>query len=341
MSARARLVPAVVLLAACAAAGPAVAQNKTGTSLGQFLQIEPGARIAAMGNAGATLGDGLQAVYFNPAAIGLLETFDVDFTHAEWFAGIAYDHIAAGMPLGKWGRGYTSITSLNSGEIDVRTVDQPLGTGERYTVSDLALALGWGFEVTDRVAAGVQVNVLQERIWHSTASTFTFNIGTLYRAAPNGLRIGASLTNFGTDASFTGRDLAITYDNDPNRTGDNGTLPGDRSTGDYPVPMMFRLGASMPYRFGNDWKALVACDAAHPSDDSESLSLGGELQYRNLVALRGGYQNLFLEDAEMGLTLGAGFRGRLESVNYRLDYGWADQGRLEGTHRITLGVTFQ
>ena len=328
-------------LAALAAAAPASAQTKTGTSFGQFVLIEPGARIAAMGNAGATLGDGLQSVYYNPAAIGLLEAVGIDFSHAEWFAGINYDHVATGVPLGKWGRGYLGITSLNSGEIDVRTVEMPLGTGERFTVADLSAGLGWGFMVTDRVAAGVQVNYLQEKIWHSTASTFTFSFGTLYRASPNGLRLGASLSHFGTDAGFEGRDLAITYDEDPNRTGDNNTLPGDRSTGEYPVPMLFRVGVSMPYRFGMGWKALLAADAAHPSDDGESLSLGGEIEYRDLVALRAGYQSLFLEDSELGFTLGAGFRGRLETVNYRLDYGWADQGRLEGTHRITMGVTFR
>ena len=340
MNPRAHATVRIALLAALAAT-PAAAQTKTGTSFGQFMLIEPGARIAAMGNAGATLGDGLQAVYYNPAAVGQLEAVGVDFSHASWIAGITFDHIATGVPLGKWGNGYLSVTSLNSGEIDVRTVEKPFGTGERYTVSDLAAGLGWGFLVTDRVALGVQINYLQEKIWHSTASTFTFNLGTLYRASPNGLRLAASVSNFGTDARFEGRDLAITYDNDPNRTGDNGTLPGDRATGEYPVPMLFRFGVGMPYRFGPGWTALFACDAAHPSDDPESVSLGGEMEYRQQVAVRAGYQSLFMEDAEMGLTLGAGFRGRTSSFDYRLDYGWADQGRLEGTHRVTLGVTFR
>src|SRR4030095_10510064 len=112
--------------------------------------------------------------------------------------GIRFEHVAGGFPLGKWGAGYASVTSLNSGEIDVRTVEQPLGTGERYTVSDISLGLRWGFPVPHRVAAGVQANFLQETVWHSSASTFTFSFGTLYRSSPNGLRIGASLSNFGT-----------------------------------------------------------------------------------------------------------------------------------------------
>ena len=59
------------------------------------------------------------------------------------------------------------MTALNSGDIDVRTVDQPLGTGERYTVSNVALGLGYGRQITSRFAAGLQVNYVTERIWHT------------------------------------------------------------------------------------------------------------------------------------------------------------------------------
>ena len=36
-------------------AGQNFAQSKTGTTIGQFLKIEPSARVAALGNAGASL----------------------------------------------------------------------------------------------------------------------------------------------------------------------------------------------------------------------------------------------------------------------------------------------
>ncbi|TMQ73514.1 MAG: hypothetical protein E6K81_04295 [Candidatus Eisenbacteria bacterium] len=61
------LLAAVLALALSAA--PARAQSKTGTAMGQFLLIEPNARVAGMGNAGVALADGLDGVYYNPAAI--------------------------------------------------------------------------------------------------------------------------------------------------------------------------------------------------------------------------------------------------------------------------------
>ena len=45
-------------------------QSKTGTAVGEFTLIEPSARIAALGNAGVAINEGLQSVYYNPAAIG-------------------------------------------------------------------------------------------------------------------------------------------------------------------------------------------------------------------------------------------------------------------------------
>ena len=318
----------------------ALAQTNTGTSIGQFLLIDPGARHAAMGNAGVSTSDGIQSVYYNPAAIGFLPRWEVTFTHAAWFADITYDHAAVTFPLGKLGNGYMSVTALGSGEMDVRTVEQPLGTGERFTVGNVALGVGYGLPLTDRVSAGVQVNLIQERIWHSTAGTATVSLGTLYQAAESGLRIGASLSNFGTRTHYDGRDLRIIYDNDPNRVGDNNTLPGVRFVDSYPVPQLFRVGLAMPWRLGAGQQINFALDARHPSDNVESVSLGGEYAYRNLLALRLGYRDLFLEDAEGGLTAGAGTTGRLDTVGYKIDYAWAYHGRLGSANRITLGLTF-
>ncbi len=336
----ARTTWAIVLGAALALPSQAGAQSKTGTTLGQFLLIEPSARIAALGNAGGAIESGLEGAYYNPAAAGRIERRALEFAHIDWFAGIRYDYVAAALPLGSWGTGFASVTSLNSGEIDVRTVSQPLGTGERFSVSDMAIGLGFGRAVTERFSAGVQFKYLQETVWHSTASTLTFDVGTIYRIRPGGLHIGSSLSNFGTAAGYSGRDLRITYDGDPTRNGDNGTLPGERFVQDYPVPILFRVGVGVPWRPSPEWVVWTVAEAIHPNDNTESVSAGLEATFRDLVAVRAGYQSLFKEDSEEGLTLGTGLKGRLESWDYRIDYAWADHGRLGGVHRLALGLLY-
>ncbi len=316
------------------------AQNKTGTTIGQFLLIEPSARLSGMGNAGVTVSDEILSAYYNPAAIGHQTGYGAQFTHSAWLADISYNHAAATLQVGELGSLLLSVTSLNSGEIAVRTVEQPLGTGEQYTVSDLALGLGFGRQISDRFAVGIQFNYVRESIWHSSLSTFALNIGTLYRISENGLRLGASLSNFGLPAKYSGRDLRILYDRDPDRYGDNSSLPSTLVTEDFPLPVIFRVGVGWPLRLSRSSVLEVVVDAYHPSDNTESLSVGGEWRLFNIVALRAGYQNLFLVDSEVGLTLGAGAHLDVDGYEFRLDYGWVDYGRLESAQRFSLGVTF-
>jgi hypothetical protein len=102
----------------------------------------------------------------------------------------------------------------------------------------------------------------------------------------------------------------------------------------------FRVGLAQPILFGGGTRLLLAADAVHPSDNSESMGLGAEATFREALSLRAGWQGLFLEDSEVGLTAGAGFRGTLDGVRYHLDYAWADQGRLDDTQRFSFGITF-
>lgn len=331
---------ALFMSLAAAWAVPALGQTKTGTTMGQFLQIEPSGRLSGMGNAGVAMAEGLDGVYFNAAAIAGVDHYQVTFTHSPWLADVRYDYVAGSIPIGKWGSAYAAITSLNSGDMTVRTVEQPLGTGERFTVSDVALALGYGRQITDRFAAGGQITYAQESIWHSTAAVITLSVGTLYQVADNGLHIGASLSNFGTQTGYDGRDLRITYDQDPSRYGDNGTLPGEVVTGDFPVPILFRVGIGAPFQLSPNARLTLEADALHPNDNSGAMSFGSELVLNRQFGLRAGFQNAFQTDSEIGLTAGAGFNSRYGDIQYHVDYAWADHGRLGSVSRFTLGFGF-
>ncbi|MFZ0389483.1 MAG: hypothetical protein WAN36_03415, partial [Calditrichia bacterium] len=84
----------------------------------------------------------------------------------------------------------------------------------------------------------------------------------------------------------------------------------------------------------------IAMDANHPNDNTESLNVGAEYAFRELIYLRGGYRQLLMEDLEGGLVLGAGLEIGYAAYSLKFDYGWADYGILEQTHRFTLGIGF-
>ncbi|MAQ92855.1 hypothetical protein B1759_14705 [Rubrivirga sp. SAORIC476] len=329
----------LLLLAALVAAAPLSAQTKTGTTFGQFLQIEPSAALAAQGNVGATARTDVMSAYYNPGALGFQTGSNAGFSHSSWLAGIDYNYAAVGLKMGSATTVALSVSSLSSGDIDVRTAEQPLGTGERYSVEDLAIGIGVGRQFTDRFGAGATVKYVQETIWRSSAQTIALDAGVIYEL-PFQAVLGASISNFGVPASFDGTDLRIRYDQDPDVFGDNDNLPAALVTEEYALPVFFRVGMSVPVRMG-DSQLTLAADAYQPSDNSNSISVGGEWTYANLISARAGYQDLFLEDGEGGLRLGGGVAYRVSGFDLQFDYAWADHGsRLGATQRFTLGLGF-
>lgn len=321
---------------------PAFSQSKTGTTIGQFLKIEPSSRIVGLGNAGASLFGEVSSIFYNPASLGRLDGSDVQFTFNRWLADITYNYLAAGINVEGVGTFALVGTALNSGEMDVRTVEQPLGTGERFSVKNIALGLGYGLMLTDRVSVGIQINYINETIWHSSLSTFGINFGVQYQLSEGGLTLGASVSNFGGRAAFDGRDLYINYDFEPKKFGDNDQLPAELRTNAFPLPTIFRAGISHKFNLSSNLKLIVSADATHPNDNVESINLGGELTFLDNFFLRGGYRNLFLPDAEGGLVLGSGVNLQIsQSINIRFDYAFADYGRLSEAHRISVGLGFK
>jgi hypothetical protein len=338
---RPRLHMAALTLLLLVVGATAHAQSKVGSTIGAFLRIEPGARGAALGNAGVALPDGIDAVYYNTGAIGLVDRAMVQYTHSLWFADISLDYAAFALPVTGTSAFFVSVTALNSGEIDVRTIEQPLGTGERYDVANVALGVGYGRRITSRFAAGLQANYATERIWHTSNRMVTFNVGTVYRLSEAGAILGFSLANIGPRARYSGGDLAIQYDPDPGQHGNNSALPAEQYTDRFPLPGVFRLGVSVPWTVSAASRCLFLVEALHPNDNSESVNLGAEWEWSERFALRMGYQTLFQEDQELGLTAGFGVQGALGVNRYQLNYAWAGHDYLQDTHRITLVLLFR
>ena len=98
-------------------------------------------------------------------------------------------------------------------------------------------------------------------------------------------------------------------------------------------------GRVWPAAAGKERQLLIAVDGSHPSYNTESVSFGGEWSWKDILALRMGYQNLAQQDSEVGLTFGGGLKGRFGEHLFAFDYAWADQGRLQETQRFSFVVT--
>ncbi len=322
-------------------APPRETVTKVGTTAAPFLKIGVGARAVAMGHTFAAEASDLSALYWNPAGLARMPGAQVQLAFTDYLVDVQYNYAAFGTNLGTMGTVAVSLLALDSGEMKVRTVDDPEGTGEEFSVQNLALQLSYARALTDRFSIGATGKYVREQIWHSSASTFAFDLGLLYTLPYERMTLGAAISNFGPKMKMDGRDILFSVDPDGGLGGNVEIVNAEYRMEESPLPLQFRLGLAFRAVETADHRVLVLTDAAHPYDNAEFVNVGAEYRFRDLLALRAGYRNLFDSESEQNLTLGGGLGVRLSrSARVQLDYAYAAFGRLGNTHWYTLNLAF-
>ena len=316
--------------------------TKTGTAVAQFLKIGVDARGAAMGGAFAAMEGDLSAVHWNPAGLGHHRGLEAIFAHSEWLADMNFNFAAVAFNLGELGVAGLSVTSLSTPEDLVRTVEQPEGTGEKFSANDLALGLTFARRLTDRFSIGGTLKFVRQGIWHMSATAVALDVGALFTTPFDNVRLGASIVNFGSDMRLDGRDIHFSQDPDPANQGNVEYVNALYETDKFPLPLAFRVGVATELVQNENFRFTAGIDALHPNDNAESVNVGGELAFNELLFLRGGYGTLFRKDSEEGAALGGGLHYRLwgGSTKLKIDYAYSSFGLLENTQRFSLAVEF-
>jgi len=311
-----------------------------GTTSAQFLKIGAGARAIGMGGAQTAVPGDITAIYWNPASLSRLPgSGEMTFNHAKWLADVDYDFAAGVMPIGDLGMFGISFTSLSVPEDIVRTEAFPEGDGRRWSANSIAIGISYARNLTDHFSIGFNTKFVRESIWNESANGFAIDVGALYMFELKGLTLGAAITNFGSSMRLDGSDLY--FNTDPNGDAGSGpnNIPSDYRTEAYAMPLTFRIGMAYDYMASEDFRATVAVDATHPNDNTEYVNSGLELSWKEIFFGRVGYKALFLRDTEQGLTWGLGIHyGIPNVVLFKLDYGFADYGRLKNVQFFSLGL---
>lgn len=332
-----------VLVSLMATGATVVGQNvsKRGTTAATFLSIAQGARGMAMGGAFVAVVNDPSAMYWNPAGLADVDGIGLMIDNTSWIADIQYNYIGATVSAGPIGVIGLNVTMSNIADMAVTTVSRQEGTGEVFGVSDLAVGLSYGIKLTDAFAIGFTPKFVHQKIWKMSATAFAIDLGVKYRTPFEGITLGMSISNFGTKMQMQGNSALVLYDPDPDGTGNNGRIPAQLATEEWELPLNFRVGLAYDLPLSEVGHLTLAADAQHPSDDYESVNIGGEFQFNDVLYVRGGYKTLFLVDSEEGLALGLGVRQYvIGNVRLGLDYAYQDFARLASAHKITLGIQF-
>jgi opacity protein-like surface antigen len=342
-----------LILGMTAGAGFAQKPYRVGTTTASFLEIGYGSAGSAMGDAYVSMAKDLSALYWNPAGLAFMEQNEAQFLRQPWIAGITSSFVGVGMVLPDVGTLSAGLFLMDYGEGEVTTVLQQEGTGEKFTAGDFALALSYSRRLTHWFAFGASGKYISSKIWHSSATAMAVDLGVMINTdffsmtgeRENGMSIGMSISNYGTKMKYSGLDLVNPIDILPNEQGNFKDTPGQYRLNDWELPLIFRLGVSLQPIVAERMRLIVAADALHPNNNSESVNVGAQYQYKapgtGTFYLRGGYKALFMNESEYGLTLGGGVELRMmHNFAVKVDYAYRGVGILGQAHSYSFSILF-
>lgn len=312
---------------------------KTGTTVAPLLKMGVGPRAVAMGGAFTATSNDITAAYWNPGGLSEIGGSEAFFNHANWFADINIDYAAFASTIADFGTVGAFVSVLSTEKMMVRTEDKPEGTGEMFKYGSMVIGLSYAKSLTDQFSIGFNAKYITEDIWHMNATGFALDIGTLYKMnILNEVRIAASISNFGTKMRLEGRDI---LDMKQVGTGAGNLIRSNIEMESFDLPLLFRFGLANDIIKSESSRLTLAVDAIHPNDHTEYINTGMEYSWNEMVSLRAGYNSLFEQNTEKGLTLGVGFNYRaLDALNIRFDYAYEDMHRLTEVHYFGIGVKF-
>ena len=322
MSAKKIISIVLVLLVACPLA---FGQRKAGATAAGFLKVGAGAREVAMGSAVTTVGGGVDQMFWNPAGIAMKDQIaQATFTYANWLAGIK--HAVGGISYQLEDVGTIGVGLITFGDNAIPAARDPFNdplTSTSYDYMDLAIQVTFARYVTDRLALGITGKFISEKIDDQTATAVAFDVGSLYDIGLMGWKVGARLSNIGSDLKY--------YDYSS------------------PIPITFSMGTSIMPLNTDVQKWLVSVDVVKQQDYIPYFNIGMEYTVLDMLSLRGGYKLNYADTDDPGRTsrnpikatvegwsLGGGVQTTVSDLDVHIDYAFTDMAILRDVHRFTV-----
>ena len=300
----------LVLLAVLLLSLPAVASRAAPPGFA-ILEIPTGVRAAALGGAYASLAEGAEAAFWNPAGLQATRGLQMTGGHTEWFEKLRHDHFAvAGRMFG--GGIAASIRALYSEPIEER--DELGNLIGSFGAHDLEFGLGYGRALGAGLSLGGSAQIIRERISNLAATTYGFGGGVTWQPAPwPGLRLSVIGQNLGPAATYM--------------------IDGVKGQ-PVSLPAAVQTGGSYTVALGSRFQVSGALEGRLVRGRSAMTFVGSEIMDPSGAALRVGMR---FNDSASTLSFGAGYT----MSALRLDYAFVPlRYDLGDTHRFGFTARF-
>ncbi len=338
---------AVLVVAGILNSAPVKAGNpqRAGSSGAQELLINPWARSSGFGSANSAHVKGIESTFLNIAGLAFTEKTEIVFSNTNWLSGTDVSINTAGFSqkVGETGVLGVSIMSVDYGDIEITTNDQPDGGLGTYSPTSLNFNLSYAKKFTDNIYGGVNVKLISQSINDLTATGLAFDAGVQYvTGEEKNIRFGIAIRNVGPAMSFSGDGIAVRLDA---LSGSFDQTFESRSQS-FEIPSNLNIGAAYDFLFENH-RLTLAGNFTSNSFSKDQYSLGAEYAFMKKFMVRTGYtidDNGDVDINTNALTgFAAGFSVELPfkkggTSTIAIDYSYRDSDPFDGSHSIGFRV---
>ena len=317
-------------------------QNRVGTAGAVELLVPLTARYVSLGNSttsGLSDMNGLEALYANPAGLAANTGTTALFSRMEYVADIGVNYFGVGQRFGNNNLAF-AISAWDFGDIPKQTETAPEISDITFDVSFITAGLTYARQLTDRIAAGATLKMVNESIDDVSATGVVVDAGKTYVVGETGLRLGVSLKNIGNEMKFSGTGLTrqVQLPGQPGNATNNAV---NIEAEGLEFPTLLNFGAAYSRPLGAGAVVTVLGNFRSNSFDQDQCSGGVELGFQNLIYVRGGFEITQDQDLTFykGYSFGAGLNVDLSGTRLTIDYAMVPTDFFDNVQFITASVT--
>ena len=327
-------------------------KDRSGQAGASELLINPWTRSSGWGSANMAKVHGLEAMWGNVGGTAFTPHTQVSFAHTQWLKGTGTNLFAFGLSqrVSESGVFGLQVMSMNFGDIEVTTTDNPDGGLGTYKPSLINFAVSYAKTFSNSISAGVVFKIISEGMSDITAVGVAVDIGIQYVTGANDqFAFGVALKNIGPAMKYSGDGLSL-----------KAFIPGQETqftlehrSADFEIPAQLSIGASYDFLFGQELRLTPAANFVSNSFTKDQFALGLEFSMKDWVMIRGGYTyekgifdpilNSERSNISSGLSLGATVQVPINKETgsfFSIDYSYRETVSFNGNQTIGIILNF-
>jgi hypothetical protein len=329
--------------------------DRVGQAGASELLINPWARSSGYAGSNIAGTKGLESMFTNVAGTAFTRKTEIMLARTRWLGGtdIFINSFGLTQRVGETGAIGLSIMSMDFGDIQITTTDQPEGGLGTYSPQFINIGLSYAKGFSDNIYGGLAVKVITEKTASVSARGVALDAGIQYVTGKHDqLKFGISLKNVGPRMRFAGDGLSFKTAV-PAATNGSSTITVDQRAAQFELPSQLNIGAGYDIYVKKDSATLkvhrVTVNGAFVSNSfsKDEYKLGLEYAWKSMLMIRVGYtyeKGITSKDTRTTVYTGpsAGFTVELpfgkNKSTFGLDYSYRATDPFSGTHSLGVRV---